>query len=447
MVCNFLYRDYGDFFIAYSPSSRIFLLIEDIYADFFRLEYIEKKSIDEVKKIIVDDYSVSNEIVHNDLMQFHNEINESVYTNDYIYNNELIEENRVTMQQQLFNKMSELMIPFSATIEIVDSCNLSCLHCYRGGVNPSYWTEKTFFSALEELKSLGTMNITITGGEPFTHPLIEKFLKITEKLGFIVSIQSNLLLLNDSLISALRKNVISNIYVSLYSTKECEHDAITQSPGSMKKTVENIKLLLENNVPVSLNCPIMKINKNAMEGMRNFANKLGVDVKFALKIIPSQDKSKKVESLNVFDKDFILSAMRNPEIQLYKNELNNIRSSKPQKRYCQTGFRSITFDAQGNMLICNAYRKNCGSLNDMNIESLWNDSTPLNNWRKEKSIVREKCNKCPAYSYCEPCPAHSFTQSGDEYNIDELTCLFGSNFYAADIEYLGKGGENHEEKV
>ena len=63
MVCNFLYRDYGDFFIAYSPSSRIFLLIEDIYADFFRLEYIEKKSIDEVKKIIVDDYSVSNEII------------------------------------------------------------------------------------------------------------------------------------------------------------------------------------------------------------------------------------------------------------------------------------------------------------------------------------------------------------------------------------------------
>ena len=447
MVCNFLYRDYGDFFIAYSPSSRNFLLIEDIYADFFRLEYNDNKSLDEIEKIIVDEYSVPQEIVHNDLLQFNNEINEAIYANHNISNNELLNENSVTMQQQIFNKMSELMIPFSATIEIVDSCNLSCLHCYRGTVKPYYWTEKTFYSTLEELKSLGTMNITITGGEPFTHPLIEKFLDITQKLGFIISIQSNLLLLNDSIISALKKNVISNIYVSLYSTKECEHDAITQSPGSMQKTIENIKILLENNIPVSLNCPIMKINKNAMKGMRNFAKSLGIDVQFALKIIPSQDKEKNIESLNVFDKDFILSAISNPEIQLYKKELNNIRSSKPQNRYCQTGFRSITFDAQGNMLICNAYRKNCGSLKDVTVERLWNDSPQLNDWRRKKSIVREKCHKCPAYAYCEPCPAHSFTQSGDESNIDELTCLFGSNFYAADIEYLGKGGENHEERV
>ena len=130
--------------------------------------------------------------------------------------------------------------------------------------------------------------------------------------------------------------------------------------------------------------------------------------------------------------------MRDPNIELYKNELMNIRVGKPGERYCQTGFRSITFDAQGNMLICNAYRKPCGSLNNTGIEELWNHSPALKCWREQTSLVREKCKKCPAYAYCEPCPAHFYTQSGNETGIDELTCQFGKAFYAADKEFLGK---------
>ena len=222
---------------------------------------------------------------------------------------------------------------------------------------------------------------------------------------------------------------------------EKEHDAITQTSGSMQKTIANIQRLIENNIPVSINCPIMSVNQNAMVDVCKYAKKLGVDVKFALKIIPSQNRDKDIEKLNVFSKDFILAAICNPEIRLYRNVLENIRISEPKTRYCQTGFRSITFDAQGNMLICNAYRKKCGSLRYSTVEELWRDSALLNLWREHTSLIREKCRSCPAYAYCEPCPAHSYTQSGDEDSIDEITCLFGKAFYAADTEYIAKGGE------
>lgn len=447
MVCNLIYRNYGDFFVAYSPTSNNYLLIEDIFADFFRMEYDEKLSVDEVENAVVEEYGVDKEVVHNDLLRFHNEIENATNIESPISVYDDLTLNRSIMQQQIFDKMSEMVIPFSATIEVVDSCNLNCVHCYRGTAQASYWTESSFFNTLTELKSLGTMNITITGGEPFTHPLINSFLEMTKQLGFVVSVQSNLILLNDSIISALKKNAVNCVSVSLYSTNEHEHDAITQTIGSMKKTIANIRELIKNGIPTSLNCPIMTINKNAMADMCKFAKELGVDVNFSLKIIPSQDANKSIENLNVFSKEFILSSMCNPEIQLYKKELANIRSTKRRNRYCQTGFRSITFDAQGNMLICNAYRKNCGSLINMSVNKLWHDSPPLNRWRKETSLVIEKCQKCPAYSYCEPCPAHSFTVSGDEENIDELTCRFGSNFYAADIEYLNKGGENNEKRI
>ena len=437
---SLIYRDYGDFFVAYAPYSNNYLIIEDIFSDFFRMEYIEKMSVNEIEKYISTEYSVDPIIVRQDLMQFHNEIASAQIIQKPLSENH--SPNRSIIQQVIFDRMSELIIPFSATIEITDKCNLNCIHCYRGDANRSFWTESSFYNALFELKSLGTMNLTITGGEPFAHPLINSFLNTTEQLGFVVSVQSNLLLLNDSIIDSLSKNAINDVSVSLYSTRADEHDAITQFPGSMQKTITNIKRLIENGIPVSINCPIMSINKNAMADMRKFADSLGIDIKFALKIIPSQYNNKHIENLNVFNKEFILSSMLNPKIELYKNELENIRESNPGKRYCQTGFRSITFDAQGNMLICNAYRKNCGSLKNTTVKNLWRNSSNLRQWREKTSLIREKCQKCDAYAYCEPCPAHSYTLTGDENNIDELTCLFGKDFFAADMENIKKGGEN-----
>jgi len=435
-VRNLIYRDYENFIVAYSLLSHNYMLIEDIFAVFFRMQYIDEMSLPEIENYIVDLYSVDSDVVHHDLVQFNNELESAINANSSCL--EDMPSTQSTMQKQIFNRMTDLMIPFSATIEIIDSCNLDCIHCYRGDAKLSYWTESHFIETLTELKSMGTMNLTITGGEPFTHPLITRFLEITEKLGFVIGIQTNLILLNDSILFALKKNAISDVSVSLYSTTESEHDAITQLPGSMEKTISNIKRLIENGIPVTLNCPIMTVNQYAMVDMCKFARDLGVDVRFALKIIPSQDKSKHIEGLNAFNKDFILSAMRNPEIELYKYELENIRMSRPSNRYCQTGFRSITFDAQGNMLICNAYRKNCGSLFVSTVKELWHGSSELNLWRNKTSVVRAKCQSCPAYAYCEPCPAHSFTQSGNEESIDELTCRFGNAFYAADLEFLGK---------
>ena len=432
------FREYGEFLVVYSAFSRNYLLIQDIYSDFFRGLYIKNESEEEVAKAISEEYEVDILIVKQDITKFCTELHDTIYSNSAPVSNP---NTRGVAVQQIFDIMAQSLIPFSATIEITDYCNLRCVHCYRGERVASYWTHHSFEQALIELKELGTLNLTITGGEPFSHSMICDFLELTRKYGFVVSIQSNLLLLNDKVLSVLKKNIISDISVSLYSMADLEHDRITQSQGSAKITKENINRLIDNNIPVSINCPIMIYNQNAMPAMREFANQTGIDVKFALKIIPSQDKSLHIEDYNVFNTNFILDAIQNPKISLYKKELENIRQSKPSSRYCQTGFRSITLDAQGNMLICNAYRKKCGSLHDTSMKILWKESTNLNIWRNQTSFVIQKCLACPAYSYCEPCPAHAFTQSGNESDIDEITCQFGKAFYAADMAYIRKDGE------
>ena len=332
---NLIYRDYDDFFIAYSSQTKNYLLIEDIFSVFFRMKIVEQMSSDEIVRNIADEYSVDSDTVYLDLLQFYNEMEKSLSTHASFSDSVSLNNDNSVMLQNIFNKMSALMIPFSATIEITDACNMNCVHCYRGVPSASYWTEAHFLDALNELKTLGTMNLTITGGEPFSHPLISSFLEITERLGFVVSIQSNIVLLDDTLISALRKNAVSDVSVSLYSTNEKEHDAITQSSGSMRKTIANIERLIENGIPVSINCPIMSVNRNAMASICKYAKRLGIDVKFALKIIPSQNKDKNIEKLNVFSKDFILKAIVQKRIGEYSRQQagSEILPDRIQKHY------------------------------------------------------------------------------------------------------------------
>ena len=201
-----IYRDYGDFFVVYSPKSKNYLLIEDIFSVFFRMKYVEQMSSLEIEQKIADEYSVDKDIVHLDLLSFYNDMDAALKPDTSLHDS--VSMNHTVMQTHIFNRMSDLMIPFSAAIEITDSCNLNCVHCYRGVPSSSYWTEASFRSALDELKSLGTMNLTITGGEPFIHPLISKFLEIAGQLGFVISIQSNLVLLDDAVIDALQKMLL-----------------------------------------------------------------------------------------------------------------------------------------------------------------------------------------------------------------------------------------------
>lgn len=70
----------------------------------------------------------------------------------------------------------------------------------------------------------------------------------------------------------------SCVNVSLYSMGANVHDSITTVEGSFEKTKANILQLLDNNVPVQINCPIMKQNQRHQLA-RRAAVQLAVNVR------------------------------------------------------------------------------------------------------------------------------------------------------------------------
>ncbi|HPD60977.1 MAG TPA: hypothetical protein PKV48_04350, partial [Thermodesulfobacteriota bacterium] len=65
------------------------------------------------------------------------------------------------------NRIIQLLgIPFSVVFEITDRCNLKCLHCYQENGGKEELNFHEIKVILDDLEKLGTLKVTLTGGEP-----------------------------------------------------------------------------------------------------------------------------------------------------------------------------------------------------------------------------------------------------------------------------------------
>ena len=233
------YRDYGSCIIAFSNANRSHFILQDIYAEFFRAYYINALDETSIVKLISKDYGVSESVVSRDLASFFDEIRLSCSNPNSDSSEPSV--HRELSDNDIYSMMSNAVIPFSATIEITDACNLKCIHCYRSIPEYSYWNINTFESALASLKSLGTLHLTLTGGEPFLHPNFKDLLQLVNQYGFVLTLQTNATFDVLPVINQLINMPLKDIAISLYSSPFRENsNCIASARNSSRMTCSDI---------------------------------------------------------------------------------------------------------------------------------------------------------------------------------------------------------------
>lgn len=168
---------------------------------------------------------------------------------------------------------------FGLQIEVSSRCNERCIHCYIPNVKKDEGFDidlALILRVMDEAKEMGTLQITLSGGELFMHKDIGVILHYARKNDFLIGILSNLVLLTEQHIELLKEINPSVIQVSLYSMKAEEHDAITLVKGSFYKTINSIERLVVADIPVQISCPVMKINRKSYKDVLRYANKLKI---------------------------------------------------------------------------------------------------------------------------------------------------------------------------
>lgn len=183
----------------------------------------------------------------------------------------------------LMNKASRTGIPMNGTFELSPVCNLSCRMCYVRKTQAEVLahdrpmrTVEQWVTTAEEARDAGLLYLLLTGGEPFLWP---GFWPLYEKLagmGFLISVNSNGTLLEDTDIAKLREKPPLRINVTMYGASDETYERLCQVKGMFSRVDRNIRKLCEAGIQVKLNTSLTPYNACDLEKMQAYADGLGL---------------------------------------------------------------------------------------------------------------------------------------------------------------------------
>ncbi|MDR0304844.1 MAG: radical SAM protein [Chitinispirillales bacterium] len=321
----------------------------------------------------------------------------------------------------------------SLHVEITSKCNERCVHCYIPHENKINDIEpELFYNILAQCKEMGLLNLTLSGGEPMMHRNFCEFLRKCKEYDFSVNVLSNLISLNDEIIAEMRANRLLSVQVSLYSMNSEIHDEITKVKGSFEKTKNAILKLIENDIPLQINCPIMKQNKNCYIEVLNWAKEHKINAGNDYVMIARYDHTTQNlnNRLSLDEVGKIINNIIENDTE-YQEKMKKEDVVEEEKRdisndvVCSICNSSICIADNGNVYPCAGWQDYVvGNVKEKSLKEIWNNSEKVLYLRNLHKKDFPKCIKCPDKDFCVMCMVRNANehQQGNPLEINKHFC-------------------------
>ena len=182
-------------------------------------------------------------------------------------------------------------ILFSVLVELTYRCNLNCFFCYNDPhLRGAPLTTAQYVRFFEDLRELGALNLTFSGGEPLARADFFTLGRQARELGFVVRVKSNGHALNGRLARRLREEVDPFIVeISLHGARAETHDRQTRAPGSFGKLLANLGEMRALGLRIKLNSPLTAWNESEIEAMFALADDWDLPINIDPQITPRDD--------------------------------------------------------------------------------------------------------------------------------------------------------------
>ena len=317
---------------------------------------------------------------------------------------------------------------FSFQFELTSRCNEKCRHCYLPGARDFHDMETDLvMSILDQLAEMGTLKVTFSGGECLLHKDFIPILRHARENDFSISVLSNLTMLNDEIISALKDANIDLLQASVYSMKPEEHDYITRLPGSHAKTIAGLERLIAADVPVQISCPTMRKTYASYQGVLDWAYSHGIKGYTDYIMMARTDKTTdnldnrltldETESLlkNIIDFDIEYRAILDTNAE--PSPLN------PDEHICGAGVDSMCVAANGEFYPCSGFQGYpLGNAHEHTVADVWYNSEAIKKLRAVTWKDFPKCVECEAKPYCAMCMVRNLNETGSIFEVSKHFC-------------------------
>jgi len=324
-------------------------------------------------------------------------------------------------------------IPLAAMLELTNHCNLWCRHCYVTDRPPTgELTLDEFRDILAQLAEMGTLFLTLSGGEALVHPHFFEIATYARKKEFSLVLFTNGTLISPAVADRLRELCLERVELSILGGQASTHDGITGTPGSFDRAVRGARLLCERGVKVQLKTTWMR--ENILESAQIFAlvDELGASFRGSMLVVHRRDGSAETTKLTA-SAEQLRQVVRRGSDQIPAEAVPPVPTplTEEQKRSmipCGAGQNSVCIDSYGSVHPCAGIDTIVGNLRAEKFASIWRDSVELKKIKALHVSDLTQCADCDLYTRCNRCAGLAKMETGSLLGPSPQACRLAHAF-------------------
>lgn len=300
-----------------------------------------------------------------------------------------------------FDKFLEAVIkrkrvPYSTYFAVTDQCPFHCPHCSYGQHKKGSPDTKQALEIIEQIKSLGTITIGFTGGEPLLRDdIVELVQSVGDDVASILFTTGHRL--NKNLAVRLMHAGLDCMMIGLESDDLTEHDKVRSRTGSFDQAIKAIGMSLEAGLYTAISTvgTKEKIQNGQIQRLAQLAEKCGVHEFRVLEPIPTGSFTGQ--------NDEILSEDESKKLTDFHKQWNRKKSGPAISSFsylesdqmfgCGAGFHHLFIDAIGNVCPCDLTPLSFGNVLDEPLEEIWLKMDAIFDLPRCGCLMKEICRE------------------------------------------------------
>lgn len=314
---------------------------------------------------------------------------------------------------EMGEKAIALNIPIAVHLDITYRCNERCVHCYLDHDDHGEMSTAEIKNILDQLGAAGTFFLTLSGGEVLMRRDFFEIVEYARNLQFNVKVKTNGVMIREEQARHLRESGVQEIQISIYSDRSEIHDAITKLPGSLRRSLDAVRLLTQHGIRVTIANVLMTANMFDDTGVIRLAKELGTPYTLDPMVTPKIDGD---TSTLAFRAPF--SAMErvfhNPELVGDVEEFCSPPKPLPEDvgddLPCSAGHGSCYISPYGDVFPCVQFPLPSGNLRKQTFLEIWTHSRELAEVRSIRVKDLPICSSCSHAGSCSRCPGLAYME-------------------------------------
>jgi len=319
---------------------------------------------------------------------------------------------------------------FKAQIELTYGCNLRCVHCYTDCYNQGDLIKERELSTaqitgiLDQLHEQGVLWVCFTGGEIFMRRDFLEIYAYAKQKGFLITLFTNATLISERIADYLQAHPPFKIDISLHGVTEETYDRVTQVPGSFKRCMEAIRMLLDRGLPVDIKTSALSVNKHELDKIKAFVEGLGLRFRLSTAIYPRLNGDLtpceyRLSPEEIVALDFPEGAF-DAEAPCARSEPEPLANPPDDRLYrCGCGTSDVHISAWGELGTCTWQHQVRADLREKSVGEGIREVFPQVRAARYRSD--SPCRTCQVYRLCDKDPNIAWAEAHDsEHPVDHF---------------------------